>query len=100
MNSSTITTVTATAPDESEKARQLIEIGLAMDPEARSQTLARLIAASLHDGLGTALETFASSGQLNAQRELEELNDLRVPIEQEGWIDALGRFVLTQGGRS
>ncbi|TAM66490.1 MAG: hypothetical protein EPN48_15575 [Microbacteriaceae bacterium] len=96
MNSSTITAVT---PDETGKARQLIDIGLAMDPEARSQTLARLIAASLHDGPGTALERFASTGQLNAQAALEELNDLRVPVQQEGWIDALGRYILTTGSR-
>ncbi|MDF1478769.1 hypothetical protein PYV02_06685 [Leifsonia sp. H3M29-4] len=97
MNSSTIITAT---PDQTDKARQLIEIGLAMDPEARSETLARLIAASLHHGVGTALERFASTGVLNRQDSLNELNQLRVPLEQEGWIDALGRHILTRGGRS
>lgn len=92
------TTTIATRPDETEKARQLIEMGLALDPEARSETLARLIAASLHDGLGSALETFAATGALHGQRMLQELNDLRVPLEQEGWVDALGRFILFATG--
>lgn len=96
MHSPTITT----APDESAKARQLIEIGLALDPEARSHTLARLIASGLHDGPGTALERFASTGELDPQAAMEELNYLRVPIEQEAWVDALGRYVLATGGRS
>lgn len=96
MNSSTITTAT---PDQTDKARQLIEIGLAMDPEARSETLARLIAASLHHGPGSALERFATTGVLAGQTALNELNQLRVPLDQEGWIDALGRHILTRGGR-
>lgn len=91
MNSSTLT---ATAPDNTERARQLIELGLALDPEARSETLARLIAASLHTGDGTALEHFAATGYLDQQQALTELNDLRLPFEREGWIDALGRYIL------
>lgn len=91
MNSSTLTAV---APDNTDRARQLIELGLALDPEARSETLARLIAASLHNGEGTALERFAATGHLDRQQALTELNDLRLPFEREGWIDALGRHVL------
>lgn len=99
MNSSTITTTVS--PDETDKARQLIELGLAMDAEARSETLARLIAASLHEGPGSALGEFASTGVLDRQRMLQELNGLRIPLDQEAWVDALGRFVLaTAGGRS
>lgn len=98
MNSSTITTA---APDETDRAREVIELGLALDPEARSETLARLIAASLHDGPDTALAHFATTGELNPEPALRELNDLRVPIEQEGWVDALGRYILvTAGNRS
>ncbi len=97
MNSSTIITAT---PDQTGKAQQLIELGLAMDPDARSETLAPLIAASHHHGVGTALERFASTGVLDRQDALNELNQLRVPLEQEGWIDALGRHILTRGARS
>lgn len=88
---------TPRATDQSEKARQAIELGLALDREARSETLARLIAASLHEGSGTALERFAGSGILNAEAALEELNQVVVPSEQEGWVDALGRYILHAG---
>lgn len=91
MNSSTTTAVT---PDNTDRARKLIDLGLALDPEARSETLARLIAASLHTGEGTALERFAATGTLDHQQALTELNDLRLPFEREGWIDALGRHIL------
>lgn len=99
MNSST--TIRTTAPDETDRARELIEIGLTLDPEARSETLARLIAASLHHGPGSALEIFASTGHLDQQGGLAELNNVRVPFELEGWVDALGRYILlNSGGRS
>lgn len=96
MNSSTATT---TAPDNTGKARELIELGLALDHRARSETLARLIAASLHDGIDTALCWFAGTGELRAQAALNELNSLTVPFEQEGWVDALGHYIVTKGGR-
>lgn len=99
MNSSTISTRIG-APDETDKVRYLIEIGMAIDPEARSETLARLIAGSVHGGIDTALCWFASTGELRAETALAELNDLRVPLEQEGWVDALGRYILATGGRS
>ena len=102
MNSSTITRITA--PDESDRAKELIELGLALDPEARSAALARLSAAAIHPGIGSALQIFASSGVLEQNDALEELNHVQVPLEQEAWVDALGRFILlhrpTRGGRS
>ena len=91
-------TAAATAADNTDKARQLIELGLALDPEARSDTLARLIAASLHTGPGSSLERFAATGTLHQQAALEELGDLRVPLEQEAWIDALGSHILLYTG--
>ncbi|WP_339619529.1 hypothetical protein [uncultured Salinibacterium sp.] len=98
MNSPTITTTAAAAPDQTERARQIIELGLALDPEMRSHTLARLIAASLHEGSGTALEHFAATGTIDAENMLGELNYLVVPLEREGWVDALGRYVLFSAG--
>lgn len=94
MNTSTITAT----PDQSDTARQAIELGLALDREARSETLARLIAGSVHEGHGTALERFAATGNLDADAALNELNYLVVPLDQEGWIDALGRFILLARG--
>ncbi|GAB2513102.1 hypothetical protein [Paramicrobacterium agarici] len=98
MNSSTITTTVS--PDETGKAQQLIELGLAMDPEARSEILARLIAGSIHGGPETALCHFAGTGELRAEEALAELNQLRLPFEKEEWVDALGRYVLARGARS
>ncbi|MFD6699428.1 MULTISPECIES: hypothetical protein [unclassified Microbacterium] len=93
MNSSPLA-ATAAAPDETGRARELIELGLTLDPEARSQTLARLIAATVHSGDGSTLATFASTGVLDREAALAELNLVRLPIEREGWVDALGRFIL------
>ena len=98
MNSST-TIATGSRPDGSEKARQLIELGLALDPDARTETLARLIAASVKGGQETALGIFASTGRLDAPAALDELNAVRVPLDQERWVDALGHHVLRSGGR-
>lgn len=95
----TITTIAA--PDQSEKALQIITLMLSLDPEAQSQTLARIIAATIHDGPGTALERFAATGHLDPETMLQELNDVRVPLEREDWVDALGRYVLfTVGDQS
>lgn len=93
-------TTTAT-PDQSEKALQNITLMLSLDPEAQSETLARIIAATIHEGPGSALEGFAATGHLDPETMLQELNDVRVPLEREDWVDALGRYVLfTAGDRS
>lgn len=89
MNSST-----TIAPDHAGDTEQLIQIGLALDPDARSKTLARLIAGTIHDGADTALCRFAGTGDLDPEAALGELNDVVVPLEQEGWVDALGRHIL------
>ncbi|MDQ1138465.1 hypothetical protein QE410_003264 [Microbacterium sp. SORGH_AS 1204] len=83
-----------TATNSSHRAEQLIELGLSLDPEARSEAVARLIAATIHDGSDTALHRFAGTGELQHQKALEELTDVIVPFEQEGWVDALGRHIL------
>ncbi|KJL19573.1 hypothetical protein RL72_03226 [Microbacterium azadirachtae] len=99
MNSSIHITLSAKL-DETEKARHLIELGLALDPDARSETLARLIAGSIHGGPATALERFAATGELDPESALSELNDLVVPLESEPWVDALGKHIVTSGARS
>ena len=91
-------TPTITTPDETEKARQIITLMIDLDPEAQGHTLARLVAATLHGGPGTSLERFASAGDLDPETALAELNDLRVPLEQEDWVDVLGRYILLNAG--
>lgn len=119
MNSSIITT-TVVAPDEhspeqpasgplpkwlqridqTEKVTFVIDAWLALDPEAQNEFLAQLIAATMHAGPDTALGIFAATGRLYAAEALDELNDVRVPLDREGWVDSLGRYILSQGGRS
>lgn len=95
--SSTHSTHTWSKPED--KIHELIELWIYAEPEAQDESLARLIAATLHDGPGTALEQFAATGTLEAQNALEELNRVRVPLEHEAWVDALGRYILAHGGR-
>ncbi len=83
--------------DDAVQARELIENWLALDPEAQDPALARLIAATIHSGPGSELERFGATGELDPNTALAELNDVRVPFEREGWVDALGRFILTAG---
>lgn len=92
-------TITIPYTDSNEaRAQQLIEIWIGLNPEAQHLALARLIAATIHDGPGTALERFAGTGELDPQAALEELNDVRVPLEREDWVDVLGRFILSGNG--
>lgn len=87
--------------DESEKATFVIDAWLALDPEAQHGFLAQLIAAAIHAGPGSTLEQFAATGILQPEAALQELNEVTVPLEREGWVDALGRYILaTAGGRS
>lgn len=88
------------APDQTERARTVISTWLALSPHTQDRLLARLIAATIHDGPGSALERFAATGKLDAQEALDELNDVVVPIEREPWLDTLGRYIITSGGRS
>lgn len=92
-------TITTTELDQTERASQLIELWLTLDVEAQHETLARLIAAAVHAGPGSALERFAGAGVLDSEAALREVNDARVPIEQETWLDTLGRYILYRGGR-
>lgn len=94
-------TPTITTPDQTDRAQELIALWMSVDPEAQDKALARLIAATIHAGPGSALERFAGTGHLDAETALAELNKVRVSLEREGWVDLLGRFILSgAGGRS
>jgi len=96
MTSSTLTQTNA--PDQTTKARGLISLMLALDPEAQNHLLARLIAATLHGGEGTALHAFAATGVLDLDRARDELNWVEVDTQQEDWADALGRYLYLWNG--
>lgn len=94
----TTNTITRRAPDQSDRARELIELWLSLDIEAQDEALARLIAAAVHGGSGSALERFAATGHLDPEAALDEINQARVPLEREPWLDTLGRSIIARGG--
>lgn len=86
--------------DQSDTALQILDDFSYGDTTVADEGIARMLAATMHDGPGSALETFAATGQLDAERALNELNEVTVPLEREAWVDALGRYILVNGGRS
>lgn len=87
--------------DQADTALRILDDWSYGDTNIADEGISRLLAATLHDGPGTALERFASTGELDAEAVLRELGAVTVPIEREGWVDALGRYIITNGrGRS
>lgn len=85
--------------EQAETALQILDDWSYGDTTVADEGIARLLAATLHDGPGTALEHFASTGELDAETALRELGGVTVPLEREGWVDALGRYIITNGRR-
>lgn len=54
---------------------------------------ARLIAATIHSGPGSALERFAATSELSARGALIELEVVPVGSDRGRWVRALRRFV-------
>ena len=78
------------APDQTEKAREVIDQALASwDRESIGTAMARVIAASVHAGSDTALGRFAGSGELDATQAIIELR-----TTPRGEIHFLWRGVL------
>jgi len=93
----------ATVPsslDQAETALRILDDYSDGSTDVADTGIARLIAATLHDGPGSALDHFASTGELDAEAALRELGEVTVPLEREGWVDALGRFIINGGHRS
>ncbi len=86
--------------DQADTALQILDDWSYGDTTVADEGIARLLAATLHDGPGTALEHFAATGELDAETALRELGDVTVPLEREGWVDALGRYIIIGGARS
>lgn len=86
--------------DQANTALAILDDWSEGDTHVADEGIARLLAATMHDGPGSALEHFAATGELDAEKALDELNAVTVPLEREGWVDALGRYILTRGGRS
>jgi hypothetical protein len=85
--------------DQADTALQILDDWSYGDTSVADEGVARLLAATMHDGPGTALEQFASAGELDPERALAELNSVQVPLEREAWVDALGQYILNTGSR-
>lgn len=85
--------------DQAETALRILDEWAEGGSHDIDEGLARLIAAALHEGPDSALHQFASAGELVADDALRELGEMKVPLEREGWVDALGRFIINGGRR-
>ena len=89
-------TITATrkAPDQSIRAQQHINAALAESSvELIDPATARIIAATVHGGYGTALCTFAAIGVLRAKAALTELRVVPSTELPQTWREAFTEFV-------
>ncbi|HEX4058067.1 MAG TPA: hypothetical protein VHX87_07105 [Galbitalea sp.] len=93
-NQTRITRAARTAPDQSIRARQRINAAIA-EPgvELIDTATARIIAASVHGGYGTALCTFAATGVLKEKAALAELGAVPSTELPQTWREAFTDFV-------
>ena len=92
---------TKTKPLSREEGRGAINLLTALPRPELQKALAQVIAGAIADSEHIAMQQFASTGELNAEALLDELDRVEVPFEEEAWVDALARFALfTSGGRS
>ena len=100
MNTQLATTRAArTAPDQSIRARQHINAALAeAGIELIDPATARIIAATVHGGYGTALCTFAGTGVLHGSATLAELRAVPSRELPQTWREAFTEFVIADRG--
>lgn len=88
-----------TAPDQSIRARQHINAALAeAGDELIDPATARIIAATVHGGYGTALCTFAATGILRGDAALAELRAVSSTGLPQTWREAFTEFVNAASG--
>lgn len=91
---------TTPAPDQSAKAAAAITDALFASPDAVTHSTARLIAAALHPGPGSALQQLAATGRFSPDVLRREVLALRVPTNREPWRQALVRYLDSVRARS
>jgi len=93
-----ITRAARTAPDQSIRAGQHIYTALAESGiDLIAPGTARIIAASVHGGYGTALCTFAGTGVLHGSAILAELRAVPSRELPQTWREAFTDFVNAAG---
>lgn len=90
---------TPTAPDQSDRARERITDALMKGDDHIDHATARLIAATVHAGTGTALEAFAATGRFDLAALERELRQSRYAFPQEYWRGALLGYLAWQRTR-
>jgi hypothetical protein len=96
---SEITKAARRAPDQSIRARQHINAALAESgSELIDPATARIIAASIHSGYGTALCTFAATGVLDRDAALAELRALTSTALPQTWREAFTDYASPPWG--
>ena len=96
-----ITRAARTAPDQSIRAGQHIYTALAESGiDLIAPGTARIIAASVHGGYGTALCTFAATGILRGDAALAELRAVPSTDLPQTWREAFIKFVIAHRGNS
>ncbi len=87
-------------PDQTARARRLINDAIYRDAETLAGRAARLIAAALYPSTASALHDFATIGRVDVARLQEELAALSLGVEQSIWRDALLDYLAaTVSGR-
>ena len=90
-----------TAPDQSIRGRQHINAALAeAGIELIDPATARIIAATVHGGYGTALCTFAATGIMRGDAALAELRAVASTDLPQTWREAFTKFVIAESGNS
>jgi hypothetical protein len=84
---------TTNTPDQSERANGAITDALFASPGVTTHATARLIAASVHGGTGTALERLAATGRFDPVVLRREVEALSVGPAREEWRLALIRYL-------
>lgn len=88
-----------TAPDQSIRAGQRINAALAeAGTELIDPATARIIAATVHGGYGTALCAFAATGVLRGDAALAELRAVPSTALPQTWREAFTDFVTAARG--
>lgn len=99
MNDQPGITMARSAPDQSIRAGQHINAALAvLGSELIDLATARIIAATVHGGYGTALCTFAATGVLDGDAALAELCAVPSPEVAQTWREAFSDFVTGARG--
>lgn len=93
----TTTSPITRGPDQTARARRLINDAIYRGTGTLTDRMARLIAVALYPSADSALHDFAITGRADPDRIEEELAALTLSVEQSIWRDALVEFLAATG---